>query len=388
MNFRKIVAHLAYSPAMIWHLAAYDAKIKQDKTNNLKIILFTIFNLIIIAVAVSVNNNHHLSLATPGINTKPINTSLSDRPLINTESKISNFNQNSFFGDINHDSQLVQIYNHFKINNSSAKNMHLVQSPIGFANCTEINRSPINAINKVDINPDLAVYTHNCQKQYYGIAISGRSDNDFITLNNGNLLLKDVDIKTTQALAFQINVINSTTNTQSPLKIDPGQSLKYTATATNMSSKLFSGVVKINLSDITEYARILNNSLSSNQAIYWQINQLQPGQSTSYDIYAKADHHFSNQPLNLNSPNSHDCQLSLSLGDATANTLANCNLVKQAELATHRVFPPSRHDHKILISVLLFLLIVIVLKILHIARINFISKEIRIIRHKINQGII
>lgn len=388
MNFRKIVAHLAYSPAMIWHLAAYDTKIKQDKSKNLKVILFAVLNLVIIATAISASDSHFFSVDNSGINIKTNNFTLSNRPLISNETKAKNFNKNSFLVDINNNPQLVQIYNYFKINHASTKDMHLVQSPHVFDDCIEINKSPIGSIGRVSISSDLIVYAHRCQKQYYGLAISGQSDNNFIILNNGNLLLKNVDINTTDTLIFNIKVVNSTTGNQSPQEINTGETLKYTLTAINNSSKLFDDVVKINLSDISEYAHILNNSLSSDQNIYWKISNLQPGQSTDYDIYAKADYRFSNQPLNLNSLNSHDCKLSLTLGNSTVITQANCSPVKKVELLTYNLIPPSRYDHKILISILLFLLTVIVLKILHIARINFISKEIRIIRHKINQGII
>ena len=233
MNFRKIVAHLAYSPAMIWHLAAYDAKIKHDRSNNLKIILFAVLNLLIIAMAISVNNNSHLSLNTPGLNTKPISTSLSRHLLINKDSQINNFSQNSFFNDINNNSELVRIYQHFNINNTSVTKMTLAQSPTIQTSCVEINFSPLNNIGQITINRDLAVYAHNCQKQYYGLVINGHNGNNFTILNNGNLLLNNVALNTTQPLAFQINVVNSTTNTQSPLYINPRQSLKYTITATN-----------------------------------------------------------------------------------------------------------------------------------------------------------
>ena len=192
MNFRKIVAHLAYSPAMIWHLAVYDAKIKHDRSNNLKIILFAVLNLLIIAMAISVNNNSHLSLNTPGLNTKPISTSLSRHLLINKDSQINNFSQNGFFNDINDNSELVRIYQHFNINNTSVTKMTLAQSPTIQTSCVEINFSPLNNIGQITINRDLAVYAHNCQKQYYGLAINGHNGNNFTILNNGNLLLNNV----------------------------------------------------------------------------------------------------------------------------------------------------------------------------------------------------
>lgn len=388
MNFRKIVAHLAYSPAMIWHLAAYDAKIKHDRSNNLKIILFAVLNLLIIAMAISVNNTSHLSLNTPGLNTKPTNTSLSRHFLINKDTQIKNFSQNNFFNDINDNSELVRIYQHFNINNTSVTKMTLAQSPTIQTSCVEINFSPLNSIGQITINRDLAVYAHHCQKQYYGLAINGHNGNNFTILNNGNLLLNNVALNTTQPLVFQIHVVNSTTNTQSPLSVNPGQSLKYTITATNISQEILSDVVKINLSDIAEYAHILNNSLNSDQTIYWQINNLRPRQSLTYNIYIKTNHLFSSNPFNVNSPTSHDCQLALSIGNATNTVKASCGPLKQVELLTHQYLAPSRHDYKILISILLCLLLVVMFKILHIARINFISKEIRIIRHNINQGII
>ena len=388
MNFRKIVAHLAYSPAMIWHLAAYDAKIKHDRSNNLIIILFAVLNLLIIAMAISVNNNSHLSLSTPGLNTKPTNTSLSRHFLINKDTQIKNFSQNNFFNDINDNSELVRIYQHFNINNTSVTKMTLAQSPTIQTSCVEINFSPLNNIGQITTNRDLAVYAHNCQKQYYGLAINGHNGNNFTILNNGNLLLNNVALNTTQPLAFQIHVVNSTTNTQSPIYINPGQSLKYTITATNTSQEPLSDVVKINLSDIAEYAHILNNSLNSDQTIYWQINNLRPHQSLTYEIYIKTNHLFSSNPLNVNSPTSHDCQLALSIGNATNTIKASCSPLKQVELLAHQYLTPSRYDYKILISILLCLLLIVMFKILHIARINFISKEIRIIRHNINQGII
>jgi len=373
---------------MIWYIAAYDAKIKHDRSNNLKIILFAVLNLLIIAMAISVNNNSHLSLNTPGLNTKPTSTSLSRHFLINKDTQIKNFSQNNFFNDINDNSELVRIYQHFNINNTSVTKMALAQSPVAPTSCVEINFSPLNNIGQITINRDLAVYAHNCQKQYYGLAINGHNGNNFTILNNGNLLLNNVALNTTQPLAFQINVVNSTTNTQSPLYVNPGQSLKYTITATNTSQEILSDVVKINLSDIAEYAHILNNSLNSDQTIYWQINNLRPRQSLTYDIYIKTNHLFSSNPLNVNSPTSHDCQLTLSIGNATNTVKASCSPLKQVELLTHQYLTPSRHDYKILISILLCLLLVVMFKILHIARINFISKEIRIIRHNINQGII
>lgn len=389
MNFRKIVAHLAYSPAMIWHLAAYDTKIKSDRTNNFKIIFFAILNLMIIGASIS-TSNHHPSSTTPGLNTSPTNASLSGQLLLTDDHKIKNFSASDFFNDINQKTQLTQVYSYFGLNLGTVQHIKPTQPTSVFANCQEINYSPINTLGQIDITNNLTVYTHPCQSRYYGLSLLGKKhdQSQFIILNNGNLLLPNVDINTTKSLEFKISVVNSTTNTSDDFTVAPGQSLKYTVIATNNSDQAISDVVKINLNDISEYGRVLNNSLTSDQAIYWSIDNLAAGHDESYEIYVKADHFFSQQSLNVDSPTSHDCQISLAVGMATVSNRVACAPLKQAELLIHKTLPPSRFDHKISIAILFSLLAIVILKVLHIARINFISKEIRIIRHKINQGII
>lgn len=387
MNFRKIVAHLAYSPAMIWHLAAYDTKIRHDRSHNVKIIIFALLNLIILTMAISLNNHHsRLPLTTPGLNTEPLSTSLSAKRLINNQSQIDNFSQLTFFSWINQDPTLSQIYDFFGINNHSVKQIEIVNAPKLDDHCQEINHSPINNRGKININNSMSVYSHNCLSQYQGLSFKGKTSKiSFIILNNGNLLLSDI-VNNSSPLSFSVNVVNSTTNSYSPSIVKDGQSLKYTITASNTSSQTINDVVKINLSDVTEYASVMNNALNDSQIIYWPIDSLNPGESAKYEIFAQINN-LNIRPININSPTSNDCQIVLAVDKAQVSTNIACPPLKRFEVLSFKTFPPRSHDTKILIGVTLMLLAIIALKIMHIARINFISKEIRIIRHKINQGI-
>ncbi len=377
MSFRKIVAHLAYSPAMIWHLANYDAKIKVDRKNNLKIILFAILNLLIIAMVLSVNNS---------VNTNSTNLSLSNSRLWNFSTDKTVLTIDEAFRVFETKLNLTTIYQYFGISKDNVSKMAIINSPTPTQNCFEISHSPINSLGKININSEISVQYSPCLSQYYGRALTGTgSSGDFVILDNGNLLINNVVKNTTSDLSFSIDVVNSTTNKHVSV-INPNDSVKYTLTATNQTNNTVTDVVKIKLGDIAEYARILNNDISQEQTLKWHIDGLAPQNSLTYTIYVKFDRKFSQKALNLNSPDSQDCIATLAIGDAITKQNVACSVLKNLELAISQHIQPSKYDNKILIGILLGLLIIIVLKALQIARINFISKEIRIIRHKINQG--
>lgn len=391
MIFRKIVSHLAYSPAMIWQLANYNKKIKKDQSYNIKISLLLTLNAVIILSAL-------LLLKTPnpaspiGINLEPTAYSLTDRNLISTTQQAESFSQNGFFSIVNQSPRLAKIYSHFRIDNSSVKQLNLTTNTTVFPNCQEISYSPINANSSIVIDDQFTVYARDCQSTYYGLSMSGKINDVYFTiLNNGNLLLPFSLINTSSPISetplrFSVNIVNPTTlATLHSLKTN--QLAKYIITATNTSTKPATDSVKINLNDVAEYSQVFSNAVDDNQIIHWQINSLSPNASQTYEVTIKAPPSFSNKSLNLNSPFSYNCRADLIINNHHHQTPVDCSVVKTTNLAILAFLQSSLNYNK-LTTALLVICIVLACKLLHTWRIRIIIREIRLIRHKINQGTI
>ena len=391
MDFRKIIAHLAYSPAMIWRLAIYDNKIRKIQKHNFRIILFGLLNLLVLGFAF-LSQYYGSDIASQNVNTKPTSSSLAKQPLFVNDHKWYNSSQTDFFNNIYSSSNLSTVYNFFNVTNTTVSQLQPVFSPNSFADCVEItSRSYHLHQQNFNVNSNLSLAAQPCLPRYYGMSVSGVvKKSPFIILSNGNLLLtkqyfNSVVKSTTNSLTTKISVVANTSN--SPVRLaTTNQELKYTITVTNNSNSVFSELIPINLGDIVEYADVV--SPAKHETIYWKPGPIAPSSSASIDIVVRTRQSFSTESLNLNDRHSNDCVMTLAVLNKTHQLPVKCSITKQIERSITQnltTFKPEV-SKLLLISMLIFFALVIIFKIIQNIRISFVSKEIRAIRYKINQG--
>lgn len=389
MIFRKIVSNLAYSPAMIWHLAALDGQIREQKKKNRLIILFCILNIMIFGYSFAMTKlTKNVSFIPTGFNISATSTSLSQRYLINSPRSTNNFSKEKLFNQIEQSEFLKKIYDKYGINRNSISNVVLQSNLSLNGEYYEISRNSFNPSAQytiVDDSTTLAVT--KSQSEYFGPIIRCVKDNVvFYILNNANLIIP-VDMVTIDVAKPTLSVSHNFNNIASQNKnnsLNTDEIVYYDIKVTNPSNQSASEVVEIDFNDLSEYGHLLNTETTYGNTYFWHISDLKPNQAISKRFTIQANSVFSTKPHNANLTTSHDCVASVRANNSISSVNVNCPLVKKIELSLRNFIKPTG-PFSLELLVFVFGLIAI-LKALHNVRLSIISKQIRLIRNNLNQG--
>ncbi|MDO4870998.1 MAG: hypothetical protein Q3996_02800 [Candidatus Saccharibacteria bacterium] len=387
MNFREIVAQLSYSPNMIWHLASYAKKIRIEKKQTHRIILFCLLNIVLLSYAVIINEmDQKTSLFPRGINNDSAVYGLSSVPIIKNKTEYNNFNKEFSLDNLFKNLELASIYSSFGISRESITNFKIDNSHTSSKPCFEISRHSFRSNSSLISNvKNTTLYASPCLNQYYGPIFYGKTkDKSFVILNNGNILLDNAVDFTIDTLNPNINVVNLTSHEKQPKLISPNQTISYQFSFTNTTNAVINRDIVIDTSSIQQYANLRNPK----EELVWSLKNLQPGESSSRELVFDINRSSPKSPVNLAS--NEVCAISIRADDSIATNKFNCNTFKLINDSITLLTPAYfiENNNTVLMILTILLIITIILKLIRLLEIKILETSIRMIRHNINQGAI
>ena len=152
-------------------------------------------------------------------------------------------------------------------------------------------------------------------------------------------------------------------------QLQPKDIISYTLTATNNSEKVQDSNFEVDVSDILEYADLLdggNYSIKDN-IMYWNNSSIKPGESKSKFFAIKIKDKI---PTFKQQGESFDCFIKLNFGE-TLKTPIECPFIKNIDYLLNSVPVLEQYIILLFLTILFFALIIMTL------RINLLYKEIR-----------
>lgn len=164
----------------------------------------------------------------------------------------------------------------------------------------------------------------------------------------------------------------------------PLDKISYTLTAKNISARSTAATFSVHLSDLIEYSTLIDGgggSVDDNALLSWPQVDLKPGETQERTFVVRMLARMPTTPTGSSNPSSHDCSVSVTYGD-NLKVPVDCPAVKTAEgvigqLPTTGIFMN-----------LVFASFIAIVAVYFYMRTRQMKKEIRIIRHNINTGII
>lgn len=393
MNFREIIAQLSYSPSMIWHLASYAKKLRIEKKQIHRIILFCLLNITLLAYSIAINDLDSQSSFIPrGTNTNVTTDGLVQNNLIDSWTDFNNFAKDSFLNKLFSNINTSDIYRSFNIAPETITDLKITNSYASYApqnQCFEISRHSFRGDSRLISNvKNTTLYISQCLATYYGPVLVGKNSNqDFAILNNGNLLLKsDRDvIYSTEAIVPTINVVNSTTHTTSAQLVSLNQTLTYQLSFTNNTNLPINREVIIDTSSIDHFANLISNQDKGNST--WLISDLKPGETSYKELSFDIDKSPRAYTTTLNSSIS-PCAIHLRADNSIVTTNFACETIKNLNSKAIEITPSYfiLQQNNILSILVIFFSAVVIVKLIRLAEIKILEDTIKQIRHSINQG--
>ncbi len=168
-------------------------------------------------------------------------------------------------------------------------------------------------------------------------------------------------------------------------KVEPTDKISYTLQASNNHSTTVTADFSVRIADILEYATLIDaggGSIdSSSSTLSWPNVQLAPGQSQQRTFVVQILDTIPSTGVGQSNPESYDCKLTVSFG-SVLSVPVDCPLVKSVEAAFFQMPSVGIGGNLIFSSIVLFVVAFFAL------RSRQLKKEIRIIRHNFNTGII
>jgi hypothetical protein len=164
----------------------------------------------------------------------------------------------------------------------------------------------------------------------------------------------------------------------------PLDKISYTLTAKNISTRSTAATFSVHLSDLIEYSTLIDGgggSVDGGTLLSWPQVDLKPGETQERTFVVRMLARLPTTPTGSSNPSSHDCAISVTYGD-NLKVPVDCPAVKTAEgvigqLPTTGIFMN-----------LVFASFLAIVAVYFYMRTRQMKKEIRIIRHNINTGII
>jgi hypothetical protein len=161
--------------------------------------------------------------------------------------------------------------------------------------------------------------------------------------------------------------------------------ISYTLKLTNTATRSVTGEFNVRLADVLEYATLIDSGGGSfdetSGSLSWPVVQLAPGASQERTFAIQLLHDLPATATGQSNSASYDCTLSLTFG-TMIQTPVECPAAKGAE-SIFRQLPTTGVGVNVA-----FAAIVLMTVVFFYVRTRQLKKEIRIIRHNFNTGII
>jgi hypothetical protein len=167
--------------------------------------------------------------------------------------------------------------------------------------------------------------------------------------------------------------------------VEPSDKISYTLKLSNNHPTSVTGDFSTRVADILEYANLIDTGGGTlndgSSTLSWPNVQLAPGESQERTFVVQVLAELPSTGVGQSNPESFDCKLTVSFGNVV-NVPVDCPAIKGVEAAFFQMPNIDVNGNLIFMSVLLIIVSFFAL------RTRQLKKEIRIIRHNFNTGII
>lgn len=388
--FRKLVSNLPYSPALITEVGFYAKRLRDEDVTRRVTVLFVVLALIMQSLAI---------FSPP-------------------ESANASSEQDIIRGGISDLNDFLVRYDH---NEEDVKDIY---SAAGLSRAEIASATPgtIHANNNTyvmsrfgQLSTSTQEITMSYQRSSGGVgiryfsplaAISG-SDQTFkgwvgqsaslgwfgIIQANGSLATHGLPTAFSPVNATTVSATKSVTlqnMTQGTTTADAASAqaldrISYTLKLTNSNAVSVTGDFSVRIADVLEYATLIDaggaNFDQNTAELSWAKAQLAPGQSQERTFAVQLLSSLPATGVGRSNPESYDCKLTVAFGNAL-NTPVDCPAAKGIEAAFYQMPKIDIGGNLIFASILLLVVGFFAV------RTRQLKKEIRIVRHNLNTGII
>jgi hypothetical protein len=391
--FRKLVANLSFSPALINEVGFYAGRLRKEEATRKLAFIFMILALIVQSLAVfsppeSANAASEQDILRGGISSKA--------DLLNRYTA----NDSSFKDILTAAGITSQEIGAVESSAVQSKDNTLVMGRLprfgseGGETAFSYTRSDTGQTSTAYISP-LRLWDTTDVAQQFGTsydAWTGRSEKLgwFAILKNcGNLVTKTLPQGATKSTISVKQELSATNLSQGNVPAEnviaaPSDRISYTVRATNTSTSKQLAPIAITLDDVLEYSTLLDNGGGSVDAqsphlLSWPPATLMPGQTEERTFVVQILDPVPASPHGKSNGMSYDCVLTSAYGTST-NIRVHC---------------PAEKDIEMIISLLptigitgnlIFAAAVASLVIFFYLRTRQLKEEIRLIRHNLNEG--
>lgn len=389
--FRKLVAHLSFSPALIHEVGFYARRLRKEETTRRLTIMFVVLALVVQSLAIfsppeSANASSEQDLIRGGVSDKADFLTRYDTNEANikdifstagiTRSEIEGAQQGTVssrdtvlvmgrfaqFGS----AQGEMAFPYMKSNDGQADTTYI--APLRLWDTTEASR-----------------YEGTHYQAWIGQ--SAKLGWFAILKNCANLVTKVAPASAkTESLQLKqtITAVNLTQNNVAAdtVTAQPGDRISYTVKAENNSSSAQLAPFAIPLADVLEYSTLTDNGgglIDQSKTLAWTPVKLAPGQSQQRTFVVQLLDPIPATPAGQSNGTSYDCVLSSSFGTRSTIAVA-CPAAKTME-GFLAVFPTIG-----LFGNLLFAAVIAGFSLYFYLRTRQLKTEIRLIRHNLNTG--
>jgi len=385
--FKKIVSNLLFSPALVGQLGFYAKRLRREKTTRQLALIFVILALIVQSLALfqpatSANASSLNDMVDGGIS-----QSL-DNFLLPYDSNTRNLKDIMNYVGISKDEIISSKYSSWTTDDKIVWGLTSQFSYSQGERQFNIMSSNDKLIKSVYSSPLSLSYNSNANISGW-IGISKKIGWFAIMQNCGNLVTSRTPVSTPQL----INIVKSEVATNisqgfvdaTKIIANAGDQISYTISITNLGEKNSSAKLESNISDILDYASIIDNGggtlNSTTNTLSWPDITLSPKETQTRTIVIRLLDSIPATAQGYSNPSSYDCSMTNVFGNSL-NIRVDCPTTKIIERIS-KDLPKTG-----LIENIAFSSIILILSTYFFARTRQLEKEIRLIRKNINTGTI
>lgn len=390
--FRKLVANLSFSPALIHEVGFYARRLRKEETTRRLTILFVVLTLVVQSLAVfsppeSANASSEQDLIRGGVSDQNDLLARYDgnesniKDIFSTAGLTRDEIERAHSGTVNSKDTLLVMGRFAQFGSS--------QGEVAFS----YNKSDDGQQATTYIAP-LRLWDTNEAAHYDGttyqawIGQSAKLGWFAILKNCANLttkVLPSAAKESSSQIKETISTLNLTQNSTSAETVTAQASdrISYTIKAENDSKTAQTVPLAIPLADILEYSRLTDNGGGlideQTKTLTWNSVKIAPGQSQQRTFVVQLLDPIPATPAGQSNGTSYDCMLSSSFG-TSSNIRVACPPAKTLE-AVVGIFPTIG-----LFGNLIFAVIIASFSIYFYLRTRQLKTEIKLIRHNLNTG--
>lgn len=389
--FRKLVANLSFSPALIHEVGFYARRLRKEEATRRLTILFVVLALVVQSLAIfsppeSANASSEQDLIRGGVagmadflaryddNEASIKDIFSAAGITRSEIERAEEGSVSSKDDLLVMGRFAQFgstqgevpFSYTKSDNGEASTTYM--APLRLWDTNEAAR-------------------YNGTSYQAWIGQSSKLGWFAILKNCGNLatkVLPDATKKASPQMKETITAVNLTQNAPAEtVTAQAGDRISYTIKSENTTSSALLATLAIPLTDVLEYSRLIDNGggLIDDQSktLSWPSVKLAPGLSQQRTYVVQVLDPIPATPTGKSNSTSYDCAMNSSFGTASSIRV-NCPPAKNIETVVG-IFPVVG-----IFGNLIFAGVIAVFSIYFYLRTRQLKSEIRLIRHNLNAG--